>query len=88
MRSKSYRKVIKKIPLNKLMLETDSPWMAIKKVEDGTMWIVNNNKSLFSYKDNTWTFYGEENFTNRVLCLEQVDNKIILGTDKGLEFLE
>lgn len=60
----------------------------IKRVEDGTMWIVSNNKSLFSYKDNAWTFYGEENFTNRVLCLEEVDNKIILGTDKGLEFLE
>ena len=37
MRSKSYRKVIKKIPMDKLMLETDSPWMAIKKMEDGYM---------------------------------------------------
>jgi len=35
MRSKTYRKVIKKAPIEKLMLETDSPWMAVKKVEDG-----------------------------------------------------
>ena len=35
MRSKTYRKVIKKIPLDKLMLETDSPWLALKKVENG-----------------------------------------------------
>lgn len=35
MRSKSYRKVVKKIPLDHLMLETDSPWMAVKKDEDG-----------------------------------------------------
>lgn len=35
MRSKSYRKVVKKIPLNKLMLETDAPWMAVKEAEDG-----------------------------------------------------
>ena len=35
MRSKTYRKVVKKIPLEKLMLETDSPWMAVKKVDNG-----------------------------------------------------
>ena len=35
MRSKSYRKVIKKVPSERLLLETDSPWMALKKVEDG-----------------------------------------------------
>ncbi|MBU3905131.1 MAG: TatD family hydrolase [Nanoarchaeota archaeon] len=35
MKSKTYGKVIKKIPIDKLMLETDSPWIAIKKVDDG-----------------------------------------------------
>jgi len=35
MRSKSYRKVVKKQPLEKLMLETDAPWLAIKKTETG-----------------------------------------------------
>ncbi|MBU3896463.1 MAG: TatD family hydrolase [Nanoarchaeota archaeon] len=35
MSSKSYRKVIKKIPLDHLMLETDAPWLAIKKTKKG-----------------------------------------------------
>jgi TatD DNase family protein len=35
MSSKSYRKVIKKIPQERLLLETDAPWLAVKKTEDG-----------------------------------------------------
>lgn len=35
MRSKSYRKVVKKTPVDKLMLETDAPWLAVKKADKG-----------------------------------------------------
>jgi len=35
LRSKGYRKVIKKLPLERLMLETDAPWLSPKKLLEG-----------------------------------------------------
>jgi len=35
MRSKNYRAVAKRTPLKKLMLETDAPWLGIKRADDG-----------------------------------------------------
>ena len=37
MRSKGHRKIIKSLPDDKLLLETDSPWLGLKKTEDGFM---------------------------------------------------
>jgi len=35
LRSKGYRKVVRECPLDKLMLETDAPWLAPKKLIEG-----------------------------------------------------